>query len=154
MDSVSARHIERQAESDGNNSAAELTIPQTPRQRLPRRVLVLEHDTLLRWAIAETLRSGGHAVIEASDAATAERALSEIPGRIDMVLVAHDFPASAAFDLLAALHRIAPGRSVVMTTADGARLWDAKVLAPGTCGCLVKPFEMARLEGVVLNVCA
>ena len=154
MDSVSGRHIDRPAETDGNNSAAERTIPRKEHERPARRVLVLEPDTLLRWAITETLRSSGHAVIEASDGVAAEGALRLVSGRIDVVLLAHDFPASPAFDVLAALHGVAPGRTVLMTTPDGARLWKAGALAPGSRACLVKPFEMARLEGVVLNVCA
>ena len=147
MDSVSGRHIDRPADIDGNNSAAKRTIPRKEHERPARRVLVL------RWAITETLRSSGHAVIEASDGVAAEGALRLVSGRIDVVLLAHDFPASPAFDVLAALHRVAPGRTVLMTTPDGARLWKAGALAPGSRACLVKPFEMARLEGVVLNVC-
>jgi len=36
------------------------------------RILIVEDEALIRWAVAEALTGAGHHVIEAADAATAE----------------------------------------------------------------------------------
>jgi len=53
----------------------------------PLRVLIVEDEPLIRWSIAETLANSGHSVLEASDAASAVRALKEASRPVDIVLL-------------------------------------------------------------------
>ena len=67
------------------------------------RVLVVEDELLIRWAIAETLSDAGHVVIEAADAAGAVRALANSVEAIDVVALDYRLPDSRDLALLAAI---------------------------------------------------
>jgi DNA-binding NtrC family response regulator len=84
-------------------------------------VLVVEDESLIRWAVAEALRAAGHAVLEAPDAATALRIVAEAAHPVDAVLLDLRLPDSSDLSLLAAIRRQTPPTAVVMMTAHGTR---------------------------------
>jgi DNA-binding NtrC family response regulator len=117
------------------------------------RVLVVEDETLIRWAVAESLRASGHTVLEAPDAATALQIVAEAPQPLDAVLLDLRLPDSSDLSLLAAIRRNTPTSAVVMMTAHGTPEDAAGARALGAFEVVEKPFDVQRLEQVVVAAC-
>ncbi len=73
------------------------------------RVLVVDDELLIRWAIAETLGAAGHTVIEAEDGAAALRALSGDGRAVDAVVLDYRLPDSNDLSLLTRIQTSRPG---------------------------------------------
>ena len=110
--------------------------------RRPHRVLVVDDDSLIRWAVAESLRTAGYDVVEAADAASALRALRS---RIDAELVFLDLrlPDTDDLRLLAAIRQLWPHLPVILMTAHGDDELQGDALRLGAFTVLNKPFEMS-----------
>jgi DNA-binding NtrC family response regulator len=114
------------------------------------RILVVEDEPLIRWAIAETLGDEGHTVMEASDAASAVSALRQAVG-IDVVLLDYWLPDSHDLGLLAEVRRLQPESAVVMMTAYGSAEMIEGAMALGASRVVGKPFDMHTLESLVVD---
>ena len=114
-------------------------------------VLVVEDETLIRWAIAETLTQRGHTVIEADTARNAVQALGESRLPIDVVLLDFRLPDSRDLGLLSDIRRLQPGSAVVMMTAFGTPEVLREAVARGACRVVGKPFDMNQVESFVLD---
>ena len=112
------------------------------------RVLVVDDEPLIRWAIAETLGQEGHQVTEAGDAAGAIQALSTRPAP-DVVLLDLRLPDANDLALLATVRRLAPSAAVVMMTAVGDAETIAGAGALGASRVVGKPIDMRDLETIV-----
>ena len=115
------------------------------------RILVVEDEPLIRWSIVETLAHGGHTVLEAGNASTAVRTMRAAPDPIDVVLLDYRLPDSNDLGLLADIRRLLPSSAVVMMTAYGAPEMTREALDLGAYRVLDKPFDMDRLESLVLE---
>jgi DNA-binding NtrC family response regulator len=115
------------------------------------RVLVVEDEALIRWSIAETLAHGGHTVVEAGTASTAMRAMRDARDPIDVVLLDYRLPDSDDLGLLASIRRLMPHSAVVMMTAFGTPEVMKGALELGAWRVVNKPFDMHRLEELVLE---
>ena len=153
MESISQRGDDPTLPIDVDNPAFPPSITQPPVARRPLRMLVLEDDPLLKWAISETLKIGGHVTLDACDLAAAERAVRSDPGSIDLVLFDDHVPGGASLNSIATFRRLAPGSPLVMMTDHGPREAVAAALALGVYDVIIKPFEMGSLEGILLKAC-
>jgi two-component system response regulator FlrC len=115
------------------------------------RVLVVEDDPLLRWAIVETLSAGGHTVVEASDGATALQTVRETGEPFDAVLLDDCLPDTNALTVMASIRRWSPTSAIVLMlpfektdVASGAR-------GLGVAAVLNKPFDLQVVNGFVSN---
>lgn len=117
------------------------------------RVLVVEDEALIRWAVAEALTAAGHVVLQAPDAATARRVVAETAPPLDAVLLDLRLPDSSDLSLLAAIRRETPGTAVVMMTAHGTREDAANAKALGAFTVIEKPFDLEQIEQVVVAAC-
>jgi DNA-binding NarL/FixJ family response regulator len=108
----------------------------------PLRVLVVEDEQLLRWAISETLAVSGSIVSVAHDAAAALDALTAADPAFDLVLLDLCLPDSRDLALLSAIRRRWPDTAVVVMTAHAAPgvLEGARALHVRTV--LAKPFDL------------
>jgi DNA-binding NtrC family response regulator len=113
-------------------------------------VLVVEDETLIRWAVVEALTAAGHTVLEAPDAATALQVVAEAPQPLDAVLLDLRLPDSSDLSLLATIRRNTPTSAVVMMTAHGTAEDAAGARALGAFEVVEKPFDVQRLEQVVV----
>jgi len=120
---------------------------------IPLRVLIVEDETLIRWAVAEGLKMAGHTVLEAPDAATALRLVAEAPEPMDAVVLDLRLPDSNDLSLLAAIRRKTPSSAVVMMTAHGTPEDAAGARALGAFDVVEKPFDVQRLERLVTAAC-
>ena len=130
-----------------------MLVPSSPDFEARLRVLVVEDETLIRWAVAEALTAAGHTVLEAPDAATALQVVAEAPQPLDAVLLDLRLPDSSDLSLLAAIRRKTPSSAVVMMTAHGTPEDAAAARALGAFEVLEKPFDVQRLERVVVAAC-
>jgi DNA-binding NtrC family response regulator len=117
------------------------------------RVLIVEDEGLIRWAVAEALKQAGHTVTESWDAATAMRALTESRVPMDVVLLDFRLPDSNDLRLLAAIRRQAPSSAVVMMTAHGTPETVAAAVALGVHAVIAKPFDLNRVGTVLADAC-
>ena len=124
-----------------------------PPAETPLRVLIVEDETLIRWAVAEALTAAGHTVLEAPDAATALRVVDEAPEPMDAVVLDLRLPDSSDLSLLAAIRRNTPSSAVVMMTAHGTPEDAAGARALGAFDVVEKPFDVQRLERLVTAAC-
>lgn len=124
------------------------TVPGAP---LALRVLVVEDEALLRWSVMQTLSTGPHTVLEASDARSTLRLLRSAGQPIDVVLLDYRLPDSQDLRLLSEVRRISPRSAVVMMTAFDAPEMVAEAMALGAYAVLGKPFELDRLEPLLLR---
>lgn len=114
------------------------------------RVLVVEDELLIRWAVAETLAHAGHTVLEAADGATAVRELTETPEPVDVVLLDFRLPDSNDLTLLSHIRRLTPRSAVVLMTAYGTPEVISGALGLGAYRVLSKPIDMHDIEPLVL----
>jgi DNA-binding NtrC family response regulator len=114
------------------------------------RVLVVEDEPLIRWSVAETLAEAGHAVIEASDGASAIRAVTDTAEPFDVVLLDYRLPDSNDLNLLTNIRRRSPSSAVVLMTAFGTAEVVNGALDLGVCRVLNKPFDIHEISTVVL----
>ncbi len=112
---------------------------------------MVEDELLIRWAIAETLSDAGHIVIEAADAATAVRALTNSVEAIDVVVLDYRLPDSGDLALLAAIRRLSPRSGVILMTASGSPALTQDALDLGASQVLHKPFDLHDLEARLLD---
>jgi two-component system, NtrC family, response regulator AtoC len=115
------------------------------------RVLVVDDEMLLRWSVAEALRSCGHTVIEASDGAAALRALSH--ATFDALLIDCWLSKRANFPLLAIVGVLAPAAAVVLTTAFAIEGLEEQARVLGAAALVHKPFDIFGIEPVLRRVC-
>jgi DNA-binding response OmpR family regulator len=118
------------------------------------RVLLVDDEALIRWAVAETLGAAGHAVAQASNAAAARRAVREAPEPFDIILLDYRLPDSDDFALLIDLRQSSPSSCIVMMTADTDAMPEIALAARrhGACLALTKPIDMNTLGHMVLAV--
>lgn len=126
-------------------------FPQMTKKFPALRVLVVEDELLIRWAIAETLADAGHTVIEAQDAASAVQALADSAEPVDAVILDYRLPDSNDLTLLATIRRLSPHSPVILMTAFGTPEITQGALDLGVCRVVSKPFEMPALQEWLLQ---
>jgi DNA-binding NtrC family response regulator len=109
-------------------------------------VLVVDDESLIRWAVVSTLTTAGHRVREAADAAAAIAALTAGGPTPDAVLLDYRLPDTRGLDLLIRIRRLAPDTVIVMMSADQTPEMRAEALARGAAAVLQKPFDMGEIE--------
>ncbi len=118
------------------------------------RVLVVEDELLIRWAISETLSDAGHIVIEAANALTAVQALTNSVAPVDVVVLDYRLPDSRDLALLAAIRRLSPHSVVMLMTAYGSPELTRDALDLGASQVMHKPFDLHDLESRLINAVA
>jgi CheY-like chemotaxis protein len=120
--------------------------------KLPRRVLVVDDEPLIRWSVVETLSALGLDVDQANDAASALRALTAGTPGFDVIVLDLRLPDMKDLSLLATIRQVQPEASVVLMTAFGSDEIVERAISLGTCAVLNKPFELRRLVDAVCGV--
>jgi DNA-binding NtrC family response regulator len=114
----------------------------------PSRILVVDDEPLIRWAMAETLAYAGYTVnLAASAWETLEQLRTgETP---DVILLDFRLPDSHDLQLLAAIRQQSPDSAVIMATAFGTPEVIRGATELGACHVVDKPIDMAALPGMV-----
>jgi len=121
-------------------------------RKLPRRVLVVDDEPLIRWSVTETLAGLGLQVDQAHDAVSALRALTAIGDPFDVIVLDLRLPDMTDLSLLATIRQVLPEASIVLVTAFGTDEILEQAIALGACTVLNKPFELGALVDAVYGV--
>jgi len=120
-----------------------------PKDSTALRVMVVEDDPLMRWAVTETLTEDGYDVIAAGDGREATELLRRSVRPIDVVMLDYVLPDCSDLSLLEAIRREAPDARVILMTAFGQAEVFRHALELGACSVVLKPFEMYQLPQLV-----
>ncbi len=113
---------------------------------MPRRVLVVDDESLIRWSLVERLRADGHDVVEAG---TAAEALERAGHGVDLVLLDYKLPDGDGVAVLRKLRDQDPDVVVVMLTAHTGVEVIVQAMKGGAYDYATKPFD---LDDVALRV--
>lgn len=113
--------------------------------KLPRVVLVVDDEALIRWSVSEALADAGWVVRQAATGAEARSAAGELQGRPFAVLLDLRLPDVADLSLMQDLRSRHPDVPIVIMTAHGTpeqarAAWDA-----GVFRVVDKPFDVATV---------
>jgi DNA-binding NtrC family response regulator len=111
-------------------------------------VLVIERDSLLRWALYEVLTDAGFRVLTAPGSPCAEAWLHEIEQTLSLALV-DDESWPLAPCLRAALHDRWPALPIVVMLHSDDPAIEARTRHHGATEVLVKPFDLPELVRVI-----
>ena len=111
------------------------------------RILVVDDDRLVRWAMAETLGAKGYEISEAADVESAKRAILA-HGAPDLVILDLRLPGCGDFCMVSFIRAQTPNAPIVLTTAD---LTPEVIEQAAHLGAVVvsKPFDMNDLTSIV-----
>jgi DNA-binding NtrC family response regulator len=118
----------------------------------PRRVLVVDDEPLIRWSVTESLTGHGLDVEQASDAASALRAIITKPLPFDVVVLDLRLPDMRDLSLLGTIRQLLPDATLVLMTAYGTDDVLERAVALGAATVLNKPFELGSLIDAVYGV--
>jgi DNA-binding NtrC family response regulator len=129
---------------------AQLRVGNSPLgvKKSPRRVLVVDDEPLIRWSVSESLADVGYDVEQASDAASALRAVTTTLLPFDTVVLDLRLPDMDDLSLLATMRQLVPATTMVLMTAFGTPEIMAEASALGA-GVIHKPFELDDLTRMV-----
>ena len=129
----------------GEISAITMNIPAP-------RVLVVDDERLVRWAVAETLGECGYEVSEAEDADSTRRVIlaDRAP---ELVLLDLRLPDSNDLHLARFIRAHAPSTPIILMTGYGTPEIFTDAAALGI-SIVVKPFDLAELMSTVGDVLA
>ena len=117
-----------------------------------RSILIVEDDEPVREALVALLEGAGYRVVEAADGA---EALQRLRGTdpVGLILLDLMMPVMNGWEFRDHQRRdpALAAIPVVIVTADHAAA--AKAAAVGAAGCLLKPFEVPELLGLVERYC-
>jgi DNA-binding NtrC family response regulator len=111
-----------------------------------RRVLVVDDDQLIRWALCDRLRQDGHDIVEAG---TAAEAVERAGAGVDLALLDYKLPDSDGLALLRQLRDLDPDTLVIMLTAHTNIDTVVEAMRAGAFDYAAKPFD---LEDVSVRV--
>jgi DNA-binding response OmpR family regulator len=118
------------------------------------RVLVVDDEPLIRWALSEALEDLGFAVRVAPDGQSALGALSDGSARPDVVLLDYMLPDSNGLSLFERVRDLMPPRRVILMTAFGSPDVVDKTLELGAYRVVMKPFEVSDIAAAIRHASA
>ena len=115
------------------------------------RVLIVDDEPLIRWALTQTLTESGCEVVEAADARSALEALSKAGQRFEVVVLDYRLPDVGDLSLLAATKRLCPEGRVIMMAACMDPDEATRALEMGASHVIEKPFPLGALAALVID---
>lgn len=113
-------------------------------------VIVVDDESLLRWALCQRLAKDGHAVTEAADGSAALQALAVVSPPTIIVLDVK-LPDMSGLVVLEAIQKQRPDVAVVMMTS----YWASEALEHarhlGVRQLLIKPLDLERVAAAVAD---
>lgn len=111
------------------------------------RVLVVDDEPAVRFAVSEVLSERGYEVVEASEGREAVAQL----GEVDVVVTDLAMPGLDGLAVLREARRAFAGLPVILLTARGSERAAVEAMKAGAHDYLAKPFDIDELAHVVAN---
>jgi CheY-like chemotaxis protein len=115
------------------------------------RVLVVDDEALIRWALVETLVDAGHEALDAGDVKTAIHAVLTAPRPFDVILLDLRLPDASGLVVLSQVRCCSPRTKVILMTAYGTPDVVEDAFDLGAFRVLPKPVDMSELSNLVLE---
>jgi len=112
------------------------------------KVLLVDDDPGVRFALTEVLRDRGYVVVSVGSGA---QALASLTG-VDVVVTDLSMPGMDGLELTSRICRTRPELPVILLTAHGSEAVGRLATANGACGCLSKPFDIDEIGRVIEHV--
>jgi two-component system response regulator AtoC len=107
------------------------------------RILIVDDEKLIRWALREHLKTEGFEVLEAEDGQSARRQMER--ESIDLILMDLRLPDIEGMDLLTKAKAMRPDVPVIMMTAFSKVASAVEAVKRGAYDFIAKPFDMDDL---------
>ena len=108
------------------------------------RILIVDDEPLMRFALVQDLGRAGHHVEEVSSGREALEALGSRP--FDLMILDLKLPDMSGLDVLQSSGQMMPGLPVVMISAYATALDQRVALAAGAVRFMEKPFPLTDLR--------
>ncbi|MBZ0159039.1 MAG: sigma-54 dependent transcriptional regulator [bacterium] len=115
-----------------------------------RRILVVDDEENIRWALRKALEREGHQVVAAADGLEGFRRATD-PG-IDLVLMDIKMPGADGLETLSRIKETRPELPVIIMTAFGTLQAAVQAMKRGAYDYITKPFDFDELAIVVRRV--
>lgn len=112
------------------------------------KVLVVDDEPLIRWAVTEMLGDLEYQVVQAGDARSAIAAIAE-SAPFEIVLLDVRLPDSDDLVLFDRVRLLAPDARIILMTAHGTRELTERAMNRGAFTVVSKPFELTELAALV-----
>ncbi len=118
----------------------------------PDKVLVVDDDSLIRWALQREFAS---LALPARFVANTGEALAELrDGRYDLVFLDVNLPDRNGIDILDEIGKLSPDARVVILSADASEENRRRAIDAGVIQFIEKPFDMSDIHKVLRTVSA
>lgn len=114
---------------------------------IPARILVVDDDAAVGWALEQALQAAGYTVALAADGAAALRQLRR--QEPDLVITDIRMPGMSGLELLGVLKAAHPAVPVIVSTAHGTMETAIAAIGQGAFDYLPKPLDLERTLAVV-----
>jgi two-component system, NtrC family, response regulator AtoC len=114
---------------------------------LPKRILIVDDESLVRWSLRERMTKEGYEVLEAPDGQGARQVFSREP--IDLALMDLRLPDADGLTLMKQLRDTQPGVPIIIITAYSSVSTAVEAIKLGAFDYVAKPFDMDELAIVV-----
>ena len=118
----------------------------------PKKILVVDDESLVCEAVKMLLEFDGHEVVTASSGDEALALFEQ--GKFDVVTTDYTMPGMNGAELAQALKARLPGQPVIMITAHAEMLKNSAVPLAGVDGLVSKPFQLQELRDAIQKVTA
>jgi DNA-binding NtrC family response regulator len=115
----------------------------------PLRVLIVDDEPLICWALAQTLGASGDVVAEADSAKAAIHALTTSPEPMDVVLLDYQLPDSRDLGLLSKVRQLAPQSQVILMSVFCTPEIAREALGIGAYRVVSKPLDMHDVPALI-----
>lgn len=119
------------------------------REIVPRTVLIVDDEPLIRWSLSEGLADAGWIVRQAASGAETRQALETLEGEPFVVLLDLRLPDVADLSLVEDIRRRRPDVPVIVMSAHGSLEDIRRVRAVGAYRFIDKPFDVHAVVDLV-----
>ena len=135
-------------DSDRADSNAQEILPMM-REKLPKTVLVVDDEALIRWSLSEGLADAGWTVLQAATGAEARSAVRALEGRSFVLLLDLRLPDVSDMSLIRELRAARPDVPMIVMTAHGSDDDAVQARMTGVHSFVGKPFDVGEIVALV-----
>src|SRR6185436_3107258 len=136
------------ANSVGRAAGAEEILPMAS-GIVPRTVLVVDDEALIRWSISEGLIDAGWTVRQAATGAAARSAVRALAGQPFVIVLDLRLPDVSDLSLVREIRAARPDVPMIVMTAHGTNDDASQALEAGVFSFVGKPFDVVEMVALV-----